>query len=116
MGTERGQSALDWLLEPNDAGVRYLAMRDLTEASQKELLPVKKKAHAEGPIARVLDLMNPAGYWEQPGTDTTPNTTERYGRSSCWPSSAPTWRWTSVLRLPAVTFWTIPSHRKGTLQ
>lgn len=67
MDTDKWQRGLDWLLEPQDIGVRYLAMRDLTGVSGKELLPIKKKAHTEGPIARVLEKMNPAGYWEQPG-------------------------------------------------
>ncbi len=58
---------LEWLLEPEDTGVRYLAMRDLIEVKAKELAVAKKKAHIEGPIAEVLAKMNKAGYWEQPG-------------------------------------------------
>jgi hypothetical protein len=62
------KNSLDWLLEPNDIGVRYLAMRDLVEASEQEpTLAAKKTAHSEGPIAQVLANMNKAGYWEQPG-------------------------------------------------
>ena len=75
MGTDKRQSSLDWLLEPQDIGVRYLAMRDLTGASGKGLLPVKKKAHTEGPIARVLEKIDPAGYWERPGAGYYPKYT-----------------------------------------
>jgi hypothetical protein len=67
VGTEKWQRSLDWLLEPEDLGVQYLTMRDLTGASGNDLLPVKKKAHAAGPIAEVLEKMKPAGYWEQSG-------------------------------------------------
>jgi hypothetical protein len=58
---------LDWLLEPDDAGVRYLAMRDLVDGDKAELLTAKQRAYSEGPIAQVLANMNKEGYWEQPG-------------------------------------------------
>jgi len=58
---------IDWLLEPGDIGVKYLAMRDLLGAGSPELLPVKQSAHSEGPIATVLAKMQPEGYWEIPG-------------------------------------------------
>ncbi|HUT67198.1 MAG TPA: nitrogen fixation protein NifH [Dehalococcoidales bacterium] len=58
---------LNWLLEPGDIGVKYLAMRDLVKAGAADLLVVKKSAHSEGPIAAVLANMQPEGYWEQPG-------------------------------------------------
>lgn len=65
---DKQNSALDWLLESGDIGVRYLAMRDLLNTTPGELIEVKKSAHADGPIATVLDKMNPEGYWEQPGS------------------------------------------------
>jgi len=58
---------LEWLLEPDDIGVRYLAMRDLLKAGDKEIQAVKKLAHTEGPIAQVLAKMKDNGYWMQPG-------------------------------------------------
>ncbi len=67
MSSNMGESSLDWLLEPSDIGVQYLAIRDLTETSEKELMVAQKLAHSEGPIAQVLANMNKAGYWEQPG-------------------------------------------------
>jgi len=56
----------DWLLEPDDPGVRYLALRDIVDADEKEIKAAREKAHREGPIAKILDNMNPAGYWVKP--------------------------------------------------
>jgi hypothetical protein len=57
----------DWLLEPDDPGVRYLALRDIVDAGEKEIKAARRKAHREGPIAVILDNMNPAGWWLHPG-------------------------------------------------
>jgi len=65
----------EWLLEAEDVGVRYLALRDLAGAGTKELAAAKKKAHTQGPIASVLAKMNPEGYWEQPGPGYAPKYT-----------------------------------------
>ncbi|MBN2239490.1 MAG: nitrogen fixation protein NifH [Dehalococcoidales bacterium] len=58
---------LDWLLEPDDIGVRYLALRDLVKEDGRELENAKKQAHAEGPIAEVLSNMDEEGFWAKPG-------------------------------------------------
>jgi hypothetical protein len=63
---------MEWLLEPDDIGVKYLAMRDLVENDAKELMMVKKKAHTEGPIVLVLANMNKEGYWDRPGAGYSP--------------------------------------------
>jgi len=57
----------DWLLEESDPGVRYLALRDIVDAGEKEVKEARQKAHREGPIATILDNMNPEGYWITPG-------------------------------------------------
>jgi hypothetical protein len=57
----------DWLLEESDPGIRYLALRDIVNAGEKELKAARRKAHREGPIAVILDNMNPAGWWVHPG-------------------------------------------------
>ena len=57
----------DWLLEPDDPGVRYLALRDIVEADNTELATAKKGAHISGPIAEVLSKMDKEGFWERPG-------------------------------------------------
>lgn len=70
-----------WLLENGDAGIRFLAMRDLldTVESDPELREVRKAAHQKGPIAAILAQMNPVGYWMQPGPGYLP----KY-RSTVW--------------------------------
>jgi len=68
-------NALDWLLEPRDIGVRYLALRDLIAADEKELTIAKKQAHTIGPIATVLAKMHHEGYWEQAGAGYYPKYT-----------------------------------------
>ena len=62
----------DWLLEPGDPGVRYLALRDIVDADEKEIKAAREKAHREGPIATILDNMNPEGWWVRPGNVYTP--------------------------------------------
>ena len=61
------KGVLDWLLEPEDAGVRYLALRDLVKANNAELTAAKKAAHTRGPIAKVLFKMDKKGFWGNPG-------------------------------------------------
>jgi hypothetical protein len=72
---------LDWLLEPADPGVRYLALRDLLHlpADDADLRAARVDAHTRGPIARVLEGMHPEGWWEKPGTGYGP----KY-RSTVW--------------------------------
>jgi hypothetical protein len=62
--------ALPWLLESENPGVRYLAMRDLLDLSpdDKKLKTARKSAHKEGPIAHVLSKMNEEGFWQRAGT------------------------------------------------
>jgi len=57
----------DWLLEEADPGVRYLALRDIVNADEKEIKAARRKAHREGPIALILANMNPEGWWVRPG-------------------------------------------------
>ncbi len=73
------ENQLQWLLEPNEIGVRYLAMRDLIKTGADELTAAKKKAHIQGPIAQVLPKMDKEGYWVQPGAGYNP----KY-RSTVW--------------------------------
>ena len=63
---------LDWLLEPENAGVRYLAMRNLVASDQVDLMEAKKTAHIAGPIATVLANMDKQGYWCHPGPGYNP--------------------------------------------
>jgi hypothetical protein len=63
------KDSLPWLLEADDPGVRYLALRDIFHLSSddRELKSARKAAHKEGPIAEVLSKMNKEGYWVKPG-------------------------------------------------
>ena len=72
---------LDWLLEDDASGVRYLALRDLVglPPDSPELLAAQRDAHAGGPIAAILDEMQPDGYWQTPGPGYNP----KY-RSTVW--------------------------------
>ena len=74
-------TTLDWLLDPADPGPRYLALRDLVglSADDPELGAARQAAHRHGPIAQVLDAMDPAGYWVKPGPGYNP----KY-RSTVW--------------------------------
>jgi len=75
------KDALDWLLDPAEPGVRYLALRDLVlcSADDPELKQARKAAHEHGPIGVVLDAMHPDGYWVEPGAGYNP----KY-RSTVW--------------------------------
>ena len=70
---------LDWLLNPEDPGARYLALDRLSLNSEDELNSAREIAHTEGPIAKVLNEMHPEGYWENDGPGYLP----KY-RSSAW--------------------------------
>lgn len=65
----RGDS-LNWLLERDTPGVRFLALRDLMGLGNDdvELRAARRKAHKEGPSANVLARMQEEGYWARPGT------------------------------------------------
>lgn len=62
-------NSLTWLLESDNPGVRYLALRDLCDLppDSPELHAARAAAHAQGPIEAVLAEMQPDGYWAEPG-------------------------------------------------
>ncbi len=74
-------SPLEWLLEPEDPGVRYLALRDPVKLppDAPELISACIEAHQHGPIAHVLKYMSPEGFWSKPGPGYSP----KY-RSTVW--------------------------------
>ncbi len=71
----------DWLLERDDPGPRYLALRDLLNLARedRELRSARTAAHKQGPIAGILDSMEPSGSWVKPGPGYLP----KY-RSTVW--------------------------------
>jgi hypothetical protein len=72
---------LSWLLTEDEPGVRYLALRDLLDrpADDIELISARDAAHNQGPISIILDEMDDAGYWVEPGPGYRP----KY-RSTVW--------------------------------
>lgn len=67
--TQLKGDSLTWLLEPDNPGVRFLAMRDLLDLAGDvpELHAAREEAHETGPIATILDEMHAEGYWVEPG-------------------------------------------------
>ena len=78
---EPNRKAIAWLLEPDEPGVRYLVLRDLMDgpADDAEFLEAQRKAYTTGPIANILNKMNPEGYWAKAGAGYSP----KY-RSTVW--------------------------------
>lgn len=67
-------NSLAWLLESNEPGVRYLALRDLLDCpeSDTELKEARQAAHRSGPITAVLANLNEDGFWAEPGPGYNP--------------------------------------------
>ncbi|HLO13900.1 MAG TPA: hypothetical protein VK206_03660, partial [Anaerolineales bacterium] len=72
------KDSVPWLLESENPGVRYLALRELSP-DDKKLKSARKAAHKEGPIAEVLSKMDKEGYWVKAGPGYNP----KY-RSTVW--------------------------------
>jgi hypothetical protein len=66
--------SLSWLLEHPIPGVRYLALRDLLDLppDHADLIAAREAAYRDGPMAAVLDAMQPEGFWCAPGPGYTP--------------------------------------------
>lgn len=73
--------SLTWLLEPDSPNLRYLALRDLLDQPEtdQDLRAARQAAHQAGPIAAILNEMDTAGYWVEPGPGYNP----KY-RSTVW--------------------------------
>jgi len=81
MHTEFRTETIEWLLENENPGVRYLAMRDLLQLPLNDpgLVQARELAYLSGPIATILNAMHPDGFWEEPGPGYLP----KY-RSTVW--------------------------------
>ncbi len=68
------KAAIEWLLEENEPGVRYLALRDLVQPgpAPEVLREASEAAHTQGPIAAILAAMQPEGWWSEPGPGYNP--------------------------------------------
>ncbi len=73
--------SLAWVLEDEAPEVRALALRDLQDRGpdDRELRAARKAALRPGKITSVLDQMDPAGFWVEPGPGYNP----KY-RSTVW--------------------------------
>jgi hypothetical protein len=73
--------SVPWLLEPENPGVHYLALRDLLDlpTDERKLKSARRAAHKEGPIAEVLLHMDKEGFWVKAGPGYNP----KY-RSTVW--------------------------------
>jgi hypothetical protein len=60
-------SVRDWLLEPEDASVRYRTLAELFETSPKNsaALAARRAILTSVPVVRLFEAMHPDGYWLQ---------------------------------------------------
>jgi hypothetical protein len=58
---------LDWLLQPDQPTVRYLALRDLVKAQGDELEEARRAIMSSGPVPKILAKQEPGGHWGAPG-------------------------------------------------
>jgi len=67
--TQLKADPLPWLLDESTPGVRYLALRDLSDLAPDDprIAAARRLAHRVGPIATILAQMNEAGFWVKPG-------------------------------------------------
>lgn len=70
-----GISSVDWLLEPDNIGVKYLTSRYLLKTEPNQLEDLEHQAHSRGPISEVLANMEKEGYWCQPKAGYNPKYT-----------------------------------------
>ena len=57
------RSVTEWLTEPEQPAVRYLAMRDLIGAGGSELREARKAIPTRGWVEKILQKRLPGGYW-----------------------------------------------------
>lgn len=90
---ELSQALLDWLLDERDPGPRYLALRDVLWLKPDDplLLQARREAHLHGPIATIMENMDPEGWWVQPALG---------AKGATWGGYAPKYRsivWALIL-------------------
>ncbi len=67
-------SVMNWLLDPEDPGACFLAMKEIMEmpSDSPELIKARQQACTSGQIGQVLAAMDNAGYWSGPGAGYNP--------------------------------------------
>ena len=73
----RPDAVLDWLLEKDDPGVRFFALRDLlgAPADDKDLRAAHRATVRHSPVRDILEAENREGFWIKPGPGYTPKYT-----------------------------------------
>ncbi len=68
------ETTLDWLLEVDDPAMRAVALRDLLDAppDDPDYAAACVQRLAQGPVAEVLEAMDPAGFWISPDRPYSP--------------------------------------------
>lgn len=81
MMSDSEDKVLDWLLEEDDPGVRYFALRDLldTLGDDPQLLTARRQTVNALPVKTILEAQESDGYWVEPGPGYLP----KY-RSTLW--------------------------------
>lgn len=59
------KGVVDWLLEDDQPAVRYLAMRDLLDASEGDLRRARVEIPSRGWVKEILLTRRPGGYWAE---------------------------------------------------
>jgi hypothetical protein len=77
--TAHADSTLDWLLEKNDPGVRYFALRDLVGAppDDKDLVAARRATVRHTPVREILEPQDRDGFWVKAGAGYSPKYTDR---------------------------------------
>ncbi len=62
------KEVLDWLLEPEDALVRYATLVELLGKGEKDsdVIEARKAIKASAPVQKILNKQLPGGYWYKP--------------------------------------------------
>jgi DNA polymerase III delta' subunit len=72
---------ISWLLESDNASVRYFALTDLLDrpSNDRNVMAAQAAINVNQPVKTILDAMHPEGYWVKPGRGYSP----KY-RSTVW--------------------------------
>jgi len=57
------KDVMEWLMEPDQPAVRYLAMRDLLDTSEGDLREAKRAIPSKGWVSQILQTRHRGGFW-----------------------------------------------------
>ena len=75
--TVREDAVLDWLLEDDDPGVRFFALRDLlgAPADNKDVVAARRATVRRSPVREILEAQDRDGFWVKAGPGYAPKYT-----------------------------------------